>query len=100
MLIVSDRLAPRRSCSSSFSRSAVFVWMLLSSCSLRCLISNSSSPRSNEPVGTGSGGTLPDSAAMMEGTHGFTFTKNESRDFYCDRFRQESSTTLNTQQKM
>lgn len=46
MLMVSERLGPRSSCSSSLWRSAVLVWMLLSSCSLRCLISDSSSPKS------------------------------------------------------
>ncbi len=49
MLMVSERLGPLSSCSSSLCRSAVLVWMLLSSCSLRCLISSSSSLRSTEP---------------------------------------------------
>lgn len=49
MLMVSERLGPLSNCSSSLCRSAVLVWMLLSSCSLRCLISNSSSPRSTVP---------------------------------------------------
>lgn len=47
--MVSERLGPLSSCSSSLCRRAVFVWMLLSSCSLRCLISDSSSPKSTEP---------------------------------------------------
>lgn len=56
MLMVSERWAPLSSCSSSLSRRAVLVWMLFSSCSLRCRISESSSPRSHEPEGTGSWG--------------------------------------------
>lgn len=65
MLMVSERLGPLSSCSSSLCRSAVLVWMLLSSCSLRCLISDSSSLRSSEPEGgteTGSWVTPLDSA--------------------------------------
>lgn len=53
MLMVSERWAPLSSCSSSFSRRAVLVWMLFSSCSLRCRISESSSLRSHEPEGAG-----------------------------------------------
>lgn len=56
MLMVSERLGPLSSCSSSLCRRAVLVWMLLSSCSLRCLISSSSSLRSTElEDGTGTG---------------------------------------------
>lgn len=53
MLMVSERWAPLSSCSSSFSRRAVLVWMLFSNCSLRCRISDSSSLRSHEPEGAG-----------------------------------------------
>ncbi|TNN58661.1 hypothetical protein EYF80_031075 [Liparis tanakae] len=50
------RLGPRSSCSSSLCRSAVLVWMLRSSCSLRRRISSSSSLRSTAPwAGPGSG---------------------------------------------